>query len=127
MRPSDAPAGAEIVDPTDLWFKQFWNLYPKKVGKKPAEQKFKKCCKSEKDYAQIMSALRSQIDAKFSHTDMQYIPNPLTWLNQERYKDETVVTAKKNYQEKMRDLYEQTGNNEDSYVDPFDLSAKQRD
>ena len=122
-----APAGAEIVDAVDLWFKEFWSLYPKKVGKKPAEQKFKKCCKSEKDYAQIMSALRSQIEAKFSHTDMQYIPNPLTWLNQERYKDETIVSTKKNYQERMRELYEQTGNNEDSYVDPFDLSAKQRD
>lgn len=84
----------ELLEQVDVWFNQFWNLYPKKVGKKAVQTKFKHVCKKESDFKAIMSGLRNQIDLKYSRTDPQYIPNPLTWLNQERWNDVVVQQSK---------------------------------
>ena len=52
-------------------------------------------CTSEDDYNIIMSALREQNRIKFSECEKQYIPMPITWLKNERWKDEEIVRSSK--------------------------------
>lgn len=67
-------------------FDQFWAAYPKKVGRKPCETKWK---------SKKLDALANRILKDISlrkQRDRQwiagYVPNPLTYLNQERWEDE---------------------------------------
>ena len=72
-------------------FDQFWNQYPKKVGKGQAEKAFNKVCKNEVDFAAIMHGLSEQNRLKFQPMiddgQEQYIPYPSTWLNGRRWED----------------------------------------
>ena len=77
-----------INDQKKIWFAEFWKEYPKKVGKADAEKKFNSKCKSEKTFMEIMDGLNKQNQTVFSKREMKYIPNPSTWLNQERWSDE---------------------------------------
>ena len=77
----------EVVDDKDLWFSEFWKLYPRKVAKANAEKAFKKKCKSESDYTAIMRGLQNYIKS-CKGKDSQYIAHPATWINGERWNDE---------------------------------------
>lgn len=70
-------------------FARFWGEYPKKVGKKPCEQKWrtKKLWRLEKKIIQDIHS-RKAVDRKWHEG---FIPNPLTYLNQERWEDEIEV------------------------------------
>ena len=76
-------AGAE----RDGMFTEFWNSYPKKVGKKDAYKSF---CKLPKTvWPKLVPAVEAQKKSKqWQKDDGQYIPNPSTWLNQGRWDDE---------------------------------------
>ena len=76
-----------LVDDKELWFKEFWSLYPRKVAKANAEKAFKKKCVNEKAYTDIMRGLKNYITA-CKGKDPQYIAHPATWLNGERWNDE---------------------------------------
>lgn len=68
-------------------FEQWWNAYPKKVGKGAAEKSFKKL-RVDSDLLGIMlKAIENQKQSR-QWQDKQFIPNPSTWLNQKRYEDE---------------------------------------
>lgn len=72
-------------------FEEFWNSYPKKVKKKDAEKKFNNLSKTKQQLA---------IDAleKFKQTDQRkrgYIPDPTTYINQERREDEIEIKEQK--------------------------------
>lgn len=67
-------------------FDEFWTAYPKKAGKKPSRSKW--ASKRLDDIADKIIAdvkLRAATDAKWLDG---YIPNPLTFLTQERWEDE---------------------------------------
>lgn len=64
-------------------FEQFWSLYPKKVGKDAA---IKSWVKLNPPIDIIMEALNWQIES--SQWKKGFIPNPSTYLNQGRWKDE---------------------------------------
>ena len=67
-------------------FDEFWAAYPTKVGKKPAHDTWKR--KRLDDMADALIAdvqLRAGSDRKWLGG---YIPNPQTYLNQERWNDE---------------------------------------
>ena len=69
-------------------FDKFWKMYPKHVGKGAVEKKFRKLNKNL--FPEIMAALEGQ--RKLSQwRDTKFIPNPLTWLNQERWSDDNVT------------------------------------
>lgn len=71
-------------------FLEFWNLYPKKVAKTKAEDVYSKIAD---DHDAIMAGLRSYIAHWTKQaTEIQYIPNPTTWLNQRRWEDELATT-----------------------------------
>lgn len=72
-------------------FEKFWKVYPKKVGKDAAYRSWKKIGKSgESSPKSIISAIETQVSKDhFVGTDgNNYFPNPSTWLNQGRWKDE---------------------------------------
>jgi hypothetical protein len=67
-------------------FEEFWKLYPKKVEKLKAEQKW---CKLPLEVQNLILKdvpLRSK-GLKWSKNDGQFIENPLTYLNGERWND----------------------------------------
>lgn len=75
-------------------FNEFWKLYPKKVDKANARKKWLRLKPNDELFKTIMSALENQITLKKWHEiDKQYIPNPTTWINGERWEDEIKEAA----------------------------------
>lgn len=88
---ANAPTESANETPFDpkMHFEEFWNLYPKKVNKKKAKDKFCKICKNEETLKKIMNGLTIQIKSKdWLKENGQYIPHPTTWLHGERWNDE---------------------------------------
>jgi uncharacterized protein YdaU (DUF1376 family) len=77
--------------PADDLFSDFWDRYPRKEGKKKAEQAWRKLNKSKKQKA-IDDVLN-----RFKNTDRQYIPLPATYINGERWEDEKQTTRKRGF------------------------------
>ena len=61
----------------------FWNSYPKKVGKKKVQEKF---LQNEYPIDDILKALEIHKQSD-QWQNPQYIPNPETYLNQEKWND----------------------------------------
>jgi len=70
-----------IVEPDG--FEDFWAAYPRKIGKGAARKAWIKAL-TKTDPATVLSAVRSQPWP----ADVQFLPHPATWLNQERWTDE---------------------------------------
>ena len=68
-------------------FELFWNAYPKKIGKKKVEDKFNSI---DFPIDKILKNIELQKQSDQWQTQ-QYIPNPETYLNQERWEDEVVL------------------------------------
>lgn len=68
-------------------FEKFWNIYPKKIAKQKAFSSWKKIPASEHEviYSDLGRKVRSD---QWLKDNGQYIPNPATYLNQERWKDQ---------------------------------------
>lgn len=70
---------------TDAEFAEFWNAYPTKVGKQPARKAFDKV---KVPVETLVAAIeRQKCSSQWSKDGGQYIPNPATWLNQQRWED----------------------------------------
>lgn len=91
-------------------FEDFWNLYPKKVDRKNSSSKFLKI--KEKEISRVMEWLKKYLHKWTSEwTEKQFIPNPTTWLHQERWNDEisiwsqitSVIEVKKEENKKQLD------------------------
>lgn len=77
-----APSGA---------FDEFWNVYPKRVGRAAAEKAFAKVNPDQDLLAQIVAAVAAQSGSdQWRRDGGQFIPNPATWLNQARWLDQPV-------------------------------------
>lgn len=70
---------------TDAEFAEFWNAYPTKVGKQPARKAFDKVKVPVKTLVDAIE--RQKCSSQWSKDGGQYIPNPATWLNQQRWED----------------------------------------
>jgi hypothetical protein len=69
-------------------FNLFWEHYPKKVGKKKVEDKF-----NSNNYPIDLILKNLEFQKKSDQwQNQQYIPNPETYLNQERWNDEVVLS-----------------------------------
>lgn len=69
-------------------FQEFWELYPRKIAKKVAREKY--IAIVEKDLSlsgKILEGLRKQLPM-FSTRETKHIPHATTWLNQARWEDE---------------------------------------
>ena len=78
-------------------FEQFWDLYPKKVGKKEAEEIFKSLNPEEQ------SAAVNNISRLYSQTPTQFVPKPSKYLSESRWEDEAIEQATKSYNSEERD------------------------
>lgn len=67
-------------------FTQFWKLYPRRIGKRAAQLKFRKACERATIF-DIMKGLKEAV-VRFKATDPKFIPYPATWLHQDRWLDE---------------------------------------
>lgn len=66
-------------------FEKFWEVYPKKVGKKEASRAFKKV---KEPLNVLLDAIEEQkLSEQWSKENGRFIPNPATWLNQGRWDD----------------------------------------
>ena len=64
-------------------FERFWSVYPRRVGKGAARKSFDRAASKADPEAIILAAGKIQTDG-----DLQFVPHPSTWLNQERWNDE---------------------------------------
>jgi hypothetical protein len=74
------------VEPS-LEFDGFWTLYPKKVGKAFARKAFYTAL-TKTTVETLMDGLNNHLKVwTADKTEQKFIPNPATWLNQERWDD----------------------------------------
>jgi hypothetical protein len=100
----------DINKGTNNNFELFWNAYPRKVGKKKAQEAFKKV---KIDIQLIISSIEKQKKSdQWLKDGGQYIPYPSTWLNQERWNDELTYGGNNARTNTYR------GNNNDRQLDP---------
>lgn len=82
IKPHSEPKSAER-------FERFWNVYPKKVGKKEAEKAFEKIKVNDELLGKMVATIeKAKASTQWQKQNGQYIPNPATWLNQGRWEDE---------------------------------------
>ena len=72
-------------------FEEFWSVYPRKVGKGQARNAFKSAMKkATKD--ELVAAVNRFAEEQRSN-EQQFIPHATTWLNGERWLDESGATT----------------------------------
>ena len=75
-----------LLDEVEKMFLEFWTAYPKKVDKKGSFRAFKNIPKLKEVFPGIMSALEVQKRSRqWTSDNGQYIPNPTTYIHQERW------------------------------------------
>jgi hypothetical protein len=84
---SHAPQGAsDPPDRLDASFGEFWQVYPRKVGKRAARAAFERAARRASVEEILDGARRFAADPNLPET--RFIPHPTTWLNQDRWADE---------------------------------------
>lgn len=69
-------------------FAEFWTAYPRKAAKAKALAAYAKAIRSGVTVEQLIEAIKAQrLPEKAANGEMQYVPHPSTWLNQERWTD----------------------------------------
>jgi uncharacterized protein YdaU (DUF1376 family) len=89
-------------------FDEFWAAYPKKTGKAAAMKAWAKLKNKTGSLAGCLEALRWQRTSdQWTKDGGQYVPNPATYLNQERWLDEPIEIKtkpkEKSYHEQLRE------------------------
>jgi len=75
-------------------FDEFWSLYPRKIAKATARKAWAKLSAEQ----QLMAAKAIDTHCQYwsaKETELEFIPHPATWINQERWEDELVIEPKK--------------------------------
>jgi hypothetical protein len=83
-------------------FEAFWEVYPRKIGKGSARTAFEKAIKKEKPETilQVATFYANKSDLP----DLQFIPHPTTWLNQERWHDDLNASGVSNATQVASDI-----------------------
>ena len=83
------PGGGVRKDHMEERFERFWSAYPKKTGKGDARKSFLKIKPSSALLERMLSALAAaSASYQWQRDKGRFIPNPSTWLNQQRWEDE---------------------------------------
>ncbi|MGJ4928132.1 hypothetical protein ACQR1I_16625 [Bradyrhizobium sp. HKCCYLS2038] len=93
---SDAGASRPAREPSR--FDEFWKAYPRRDGpnpRKPAEAKFAALVKAGVDQQAVINAARKlgADEAARGNIGTRFIPQAMTWLNQQRWNDHAAVAA----------------------------------
>lgn len=87
----------------DDGFVDFWNLYPRKVGKPMAAKAWARLKPNPELKEKIAFAIKAHMNSEqWKKDDGRFIPHPATWLNQERYNDQAIV--EKTWREKFIEM-----------------------
>lgn len=72
-------------------FNYFWQRYPRKIGKKKAQDKFNSITKKMEfeEFKNFVDTITSYATKKYKETDEQFIPHGSAYMNQERWLDES--------------------------------------
>ena len=62
-------------------FDEFWDKYPKKLGRKSAQRHFNASVKTDDDVSLFKKAFDAFLHSKVAHGDSQFIPHGSTWFN----------------------------------------------
>jgi len=81
----NVPSPSAMVTAIDADFDTWWTRYPRKIGKGAARKAYRSARKKTTT-DRLLSSLLSQIP---TWTEPRFIPHPATWLNGERWLDET--------------------------------------
>lgn len=85
--PDSSPNSEEGKKSEEGEFQQFWDTYPKKIGKRAAEKAWY-AAKSRPALNLILSTLHTaKASPDWKKEQGKYIPHPATWLNQGRWDD----------------------------------------
>jgi hypothetical protein len=77
------------------WFcREFWPLFPRKVGKYAALKAWKKAATSENSKDAIMAGLKAQLP-RMQSLSKEFIPHASTWLNGRRWEDERPASSER--------------------------------
>ncbi len=96
--PTDAPTSTPAAPPKapkePPGFAEFWELYPRKVGKgaaRKAWERARKRCNGSRDLLTLcQEALPKHLRSEqWTRDGGQFVPHPATWLNQDRWEDAT--------------------------------------
>lgn len=75
-------------------FDEFWALYPRKIAKAVARKAWSRL--SQQQQLDAAKAIQNHIEYwESKETELEFIPHPATWINQERWEDELVIEPKK--------------------------------
>lgn len=85
--------GIIIESDADL-FDQFWAAYHRHIAKKNALKSWTRLKVTTELFTKIMTALEA-VKRTQQWQDVQYVPHPATWLNQERWEDEVDASRPK--------------------------------
>lgn len=70
-------------------FAEFWKAYPKKVAPDAAQRAWNRKVKTPETIKAILEAVKTQAQSDaWKKEGGQFVPNPATWLNAGRWKDE---------------------------------------
>ena len=98
--PPKPPKGADADG-----FDEFWAAYPRKVGKGDALKAWKKIKPSGELRSRISAAIEAAKGCEqWQRENGRFIPNPATWLNQERWDDDYGGPAPSSREAEMNDL-----------------------
>lgn len=86
----------------DEMFETFWQTYPRKIGKGAAKAAFEKAIK--KASAETILQVAGFYAQKNDLPDLQFIPHPATWLNQERWHDDLDASGVSNSTHNASDI-----------------------
>ncbi len=88
-QPKNGPAKKKQSEVMEERFERFWKEYPKKVGKGDARKSFLKINPSDALLGRMITAvMAASATFQWQKDNGQFIPNPATWLNQQRWEDE---------------------------------------
>jgi hypothetical protein len=76
-------------------FERFWKLQKRKINKNGCLNRWRVIYPDAELTERIIAAYQHQRDVWWANRDVETIPHPLTWLNQERWDDEQEEGTKK--------------------------------
>ena len=86
---SSSSTSSSIAHFSDIYtssFNEFWEIYPRKVGKKKALQEWNKINHDDELLTRILESLEKQKQTQ-QWDNKQFIPHPATWLKENRWDD----------------------------------------
>lgn len=99
-----AKPNRELTPQQESWFTSWWDAYWLRKARKPARDAFCRHVQTEARFQQVMAATRAQAPEMLSR-EPAHRPHGATWLNAERWEDETSAeaTPKRTKQEELMD------------------------